>query len=57
MVSDEITISLKGVPTGRYRLALGIYDPQTADRLTAVGPDGAPVADDRVILDEEVEVP
>lgn len=54
VVSDEITISLENLPPGRYRLALGVYDPQTMDRLAAVGPDGAPIADDRVILDEEV---
>jgi len=54
VVSDEITISLRDLPPGRYRLALGVYDPQTMDRLAAVGPDGAPVANDRVILDEEV---
>jgi hypothetical protein len=57
VVSDEITISLKGLPQGHYRLALGVYDPQTMDRLAAVSPDGTPVADDRVVLDEAVEVP
>ena len=57
VVSDEITISLKDAPPGRYRLALGVYDPQTMDRLAAVGPDGAPIADNRVVLDGEVEVP
>jgi len=56
VVSDEIILSLKDAPPGRYRLALGVYDPQTRDRLAAVGPDGAPVADNRVILDEEVRI-
>jgi len=56
VVSDVVVISLKDVPPGRYRLALGVYDPQTMDRLAAVGPDGAPVADNRVILDEEVRI-
>jgi len=55
VVSDVVIISLKDVPPGCYRLALGIYDPRTMDRLAAVGPDGAPVADNRVILDEEVQ--
>jgi len=55
VVSDEIAISLEDVPPGRYRLALGVYDPQALDRLAAVGPDGTPVANDRVILDEEVQ--
>jgi len=57
VVSDEVVIFLGGVPQGRYRLALGVYDPQTMDRLAAIGPDGTPVADNRVVLDEEVEVP
>ena len=55
VISDVVIISLKDVPPGRYRLALGVYDPQTMDRLAAVGPDGTPVADNRVILDEEVQ--
>ncbi len=55
VVSDVVIISLKDVPPGRYRLALGVYDPQTMDRLATVGPDGAPVADNRVILNEEVQ--
>jgi hypothetical protein len=57
VVSDEITLSLKDLPPGSYRLALGIYDPQTMDRLAAVCPDGTPVANDRVVLGEGVEVP
>ncbi|MFQ5813372.1 MAG: hypothetical protein ACE5I2_09340, partial [Anaerolineae bacterium] len=57
VVSDEIVISLKGLPPGHYRLALGVYDPQTLDRLAAVSPDGTSVANDRVVLGEEVEVP
>jgi hypothetical protein len=57
VVSDEIAISLKDVPPGRYRLALGVYDPQTMDRLAAVGPDGTPVANNRVVLTDQVEMP
>lgn len=57
VVSDVITISLGGLSPGRYRVALGVYDPQSMDRLVAVGPDDTPIADNRVVLDEEVEVP
>jgi hypothetical protein len=57
VVSDEIAISLKDVPPGRYRLALGVYDPQTVDRLAAIGPEGTPVANDRIVLDEVVAAP
>jgi hypothetical protein len=57
VVSDEITLSMKDVPPGHYRLALGVYDPQTMDRLAAVGPDNTPIANDRVVLDEMVAMP
>ena len=57
VVSDEIVISLKDLPQVSYRLALGVYDPKTVDRLAAVGSDGTPVANNRVVLNEEVEVP
>jgi len=57
VVSDEVAISLEGVPQGRYHLALGVYEPQTMDRLVAISPDGVPLANNRVVLDEEVEVP
>ena len=56
VVSDEIAISLKDLPPGRYRLALGVYDPQTMDRLVAVGPDDTPIANNRVVLGEEVQI-
>ena len=57
IVSDEIALSLEDVPPGRYRLGLGVYDPQTMDRLAAIGPDGTPIANNRVVLQKEVEVP
>jgi hypothetical protein len=57
VVSDEIVISSKDSPPGRYRLALGVYDPQTMNRLTAVSPDGTSAANDRVVLHEEVRAP
>ncbi len=57
VVSDEIALSLEDVPPGRYRLGLGVYDPQTMDRLAAIGPDGTPIANNRVVLQKEVEVP
>lgn len=57
VVSDKVTLSLEDVPPGRYRLGLGVYDPQTMDRLAAIGPDGTPIANNRVVLQKEVEVP
>ena len=57
VVSDSITLDLAEVPPGRYRLAVGLYDPQTLDRLPAVDATGNPVRDNRVVLVEEIETP
>jgi len=56
VVSDAIILSLAKVPPGRYRLAVGIYDPQTMHRLPAIDAAGLPVRDNRVILAEEIEM-
>ncbi len=56
VVSDSITLSLAEVPPDQYRLAAGVYDPETADRLPAVDAAGHPVPDGRVILAEEMEI-
>lgn len=57
VVSDVITLSLEGVPRGDYRLAVGLYDPETLERQTAFDGDGSRLPDDRVILAEPVSVP
>jgi hypothetical protein len=56
VVSDPIILTLADVPLGRYRLAVGIYDPETVDRLPAVDAAGRPVPDDRVVLAEEIKI-
>jgi len=56
VVSDSITLDLADAPPGRYRLAVGVYDPETVDRLPAVDAAGLPVPDNRVILAEEISV-
>ena len=56
VVSDSITLDLAELPPSRYRLAVGVYDPETVDRLPAVDAAGRPVRDDRVILVEEIEI-
>ncbi len=56
VVSDSITLFLAEVLPGHYRLAVGVYDPATVDRLPAVDAAGLPVRDDRVILAEEIEI-
>jgi hypothetical protein len=56
VVSDSIVLSLAEVPPGHYRLAVGVYDPETANRLPAVDAAGRPIPDDRVILVEVISV-
>ena len=50
VVSDEIRLSLDGVPAGRYSLAVGLYDPQTLERLPGVDARGQPIPQGRLIL-------
>jgi hypothetical protein len=57
VVSDEIVLSLEGVPTGRYDLAVGWYDPETSLRLLATDRAGNPLPDDRLILPDGVTLP
>ncbi len=52
VVSETVTLSLAGVPSGRYRLAVGLYDP--TGRLLAIGADGRRLADDRLVLPAEI---
>ncbi len=56
VVSDPIVLSLADVPPGRYLLAVGVYDPETAERLPAVDAAGLPIRDNRVVLTEEIEI-
>jgi hypothetical protein len=37
-------------PAGRYRVAVGIYDPVTGERLSAFSKDGAPLADNAAVI-------
>jgi hypothetical protein len=43
------------VPAGRYQLTVGLYDPQTGERLATFGSGGERLAQDRILL-ERVEV-
>ncbi|MFZ5915318.1 MAG: 6-pyruvoyl-tetrahydropterin synthase-related protein [Chloroflexota bacterium] len=54
VVSDPIHLSLTGVPAGEYRLAVGVYDPATGDRLAAVDGQGS---HNRLILPAAITVP
>jgi hypothetical protein len=50
VVEDTIPLSLNGVPPGRYRLVVGLYDQSTAERLPAYSADGERYPDDAVFL-------
>ena len=55
VVSETVGLSLGAVAAGDYRLAVGLYGREMT-RLRAIGVDGRPVPDDRVILPEGVGV-
>lgn len=55
-VADVIPVSLKGVPQGEYGVAVGVYDPQTMERLPVVGAENRFYPDDRLILQRETVV-
>ena len=57
VVSETITLDLAGVKPGAYRLAVGLYEPRTVTRLVAIGPDGARLAADRMVLPEDITLP
>ena len=50
VVEDTVPLSLSGVPLGPYRLILGLYDPQTGQRLPAYSADGERYPDDALPL-------
>ena len=49
-VTDTISLSLNGVVAGEYGLAVGVYDPASAERLSGVRGDGYLVPDGRLVL-------
>jgi hypothetical protein len=56
VISDTLRLSLRDVAPGEYRLAVGLYDVTTGDRLAVTGPAGAPFPDQRLILPDVVQV-
>jgi hypothetical protein len=50
VVDDMILLPLDGVPQGRYNLVIGLYDPETEDRLPAFSAQGSRYPDDAVPL-------
>jgi len=50
VVEDSISLSLTGIPPGRYLLKIGIYAPETGNRLPVTDARGRPLAEDAVLL-------
>jgi hypothetical protein len=56
VVSDEIMLSLADVPPGTYRLQIGVYHPDSGERLPLTAGREPEQPTDRLILPELVEV-
>ena len=58
VISDEVELSLAGVPPGQYDLAIGWYDPDDpSQRLPATDATGNPLPDNRLVLPDSITVP
>jgi hypothetical protein len=55
-VTDRATISLAGLPPGEYRLAVGLYDAGTGERLPASESDGERYSDAYPILTDAFSI-
>ena len=54
-VSDELLMSLEGVPAGTYNLSVGVYDPDTGERLAITGqPSDLTVSERRLVLEQRI---
>jgi hypothetical protein len=56
MIGDTAVLSLWGLPPGSYRLALGLYDPDSGNRLPARTRNGRPIEDGYFVLDGEFQI-
>jgi hypothetical protein len=59
VVADPLEVSLRGIPPGDYRLAVGLYRPIAPDypRLAAVDQQSEPVVDGRIFLPHTITIP
>ena len=55
-IEDVHTVPISGVAPGTYRLALGMYDPQSGQRLPITGAQGSPLPDSQIVLEQAIEV-
>jgi hypothetical protein len=56
VVSDEVVLDLGNVPTGVYRLAVGMYEANSTDRAEIVTEAGEIVPGGRLILEDRIEL-
>ena len=54
VVSDEVSLSLTDVPDGRYRLGVGLYVPDTGERLTLSDAAREHQVPGRLVLQEQI---
>jgi hypothetical protein len=54
VVSDEVPLSLEAVRPGQYQLAVGVYDPESGERLLVVDAAGEELPEERFVLPEEI---
>jgi hypothetical protein len=55
VVSDEISLSMESVPAGHYRLAVGLYHPDSGERLPVTETTGERQSQGRLLLPEEID--
>ena len=51
-VSDRLSLPLSGISPGRYRIEVGVYHPDTGERLPATSTDGLPFPNNSIPLGE-----
>jgi len=56
IVYDRIPVYLEGVPAGTYGIAIGVYDPQTGQRLPMIDSQGKSTGDGRLVLRETITI-
>ncbi|MBI5563474.1 MAG: hypothetical protein HY870_01170 [Chloroflexi bacterium] len=56
MISDLIELPLWNLKPGQYRIAVGLADPDTGERLPAFGSDGNPLPDNRYVFTETIQI-
>jgi hypothetical protein len=57
VVSDEIALAVSDAPPGVYRVAIGVYDPETGVRLPVVDTTRTGEAQDHLPLVERLALP